>query len=247
MFILFSLAETDNTWIFAAANNTDISLPENCTLIEEQSNETIKYGDYLRIRHSENGFFLHSHAIRYFHPQSSYQQQVTCFRRDEKTANKEACWWQILGAQGSDESELRGKIVDVSQPIRLRAQSVSNPEKDHNYIINKMMLHSHNYAEWQHPSPSREDDIERNQQEKKQEVTCYSDNDSNDNWIAYLELPTSSSLKLKSLFTLQHSECLGACADSPVLLVNDRTMCSFMSNDKLDQLVDGLKKAEGAA
>lgn len=46
------------------------------------------------------------------------------------------------------------------------------------------------------------------------------------------------------LFTLQQSECLGACADSPVLLVNDRTMCSFMSNDKLDQLIDGLKSAE---
>lgn len=46
------------------------------------------------------------------------------------------------------------------------------------------------------------------------------------------------------MFTLQQSECLGACADSPVMLVNDRTMCSFMSNDKLDQLIDGLKKAE---
>jgi NADH-quinone oxidoreductase subunit E len=46
------------------------------------------------------------------------------------------------------------------------------------------------------------------------------------------------------MFTLQQSECLGACADSPVMLVNDRTMCSFMSADKLDQLVDGLKKAE---
>ena len=45
------------------------------------------------------------------------------------------------------------------------------------------------------------------------------------------------------LFTLQQSECLGACADAPVLLVNDLTMCSFMSNDKLDQLVDGLKGA----
>ncbi|MES2973548.1 MAG: NADH-quinone oxidoreductase subunit NuoE [Pseudomonadota bacterium] len=43
------------------------------------------------------------------------------------------------------------------------------------------------------------------------------------------------------MFTLQQSECLGACADSPVMLVNDRTMCSFMSNDKLDQLIDGLK------
>jgi NADH-quinone oxidoreductase subunit E len=47
------------------------------------------------------------------------------------------------------------------------------------------------------------------------------------------------------LFTLQQSECLGACADSPVMLVNDATMCSFMSNDKLDQLIDGLKAAEG--
>ena len=45
------------------------------------------------------------------------------------------------------------------------------------------------------------------------------------------------------LFTLQQSECLGACADSPVLLVNDQIMCSFMSNDKLDQLVDGLRAA----
>lgn len=47
------------------------------------------------------------------------------------------------------------------------------------------------------------------------------------------------------LFTLQQSECLGACADSPVLLVNDRHMCSFMSNDKLNQLIDGLRAAEG--
>ncbi len=45
------------------------------------------------------------------------------------------------------------------------------------------------------------------------------------------------------MFTLQQSECLGACADSPVLLVNDRTMCSFMSNEKLDQLVDRLRSA----
>jgi NADH-quinone oxidoreductase subunit E len=49
------------------------------------------------------------------------------------------------------------------------------------------------------------------------------------------------------LFTLQQSECLGACADSPVMLVNDRHMCSFMSNDKLDQLIEGLKAAEGQA
>ena len=48
------------------------------------------------------------------------------------------------------------------------------------------------------------------------------------------------------LFTVQQSECLGACADAPVLLVNDRTMCSYMTVDKLDQLVEGLKKEGGA-
>jgi NADH-quinone oxidoreductase subunit E len=48
------------------------------------------------------------------------------------------------------------------------------------------------------------------------------------------------------MFTLQQSECLGACADAPVLLVNDRSMCSFMSHDKLDQLVEGLKSASKA-
>lgn len=47
------------------------------------------------------------------------------------------------------------------------------------------------------------------------------------------------------LFTLQQSECLGACADAPVMLVNDRAMCSFMSNDKLDLLVDQLRASEG--
>ena len=49
------------------------------------------------------------------------------------------------------------------------------------------------------------------------------------------------------MFTLQQSECLGACADSPVMLVNDTTMCSFMSNEKLDQLIDGLRAATPAA
>ena len=48
------------------------------------------------------------------------------------------------------------------------------------------------------------------------------------------------------MFTVQPSECLGACADAPVLLVNDRSMCSFMSHEKLDQLIDGLKTATPA-
>lgn len=43
------------------------------------------------------------------------------------------------------------------------------------------------------------------------------------------------------LFTLKESECLGACGDAPVLLVNNARMCSFMGADKLDALIDELK------
>ena len=43
------------------------------------------------------------------------------------------------------------------------------------------------------------------------------------------------------LFTVQPSECLGACADAPVMLVNDRQMLSFMGNDRLDDLIDTLR------
>jgi NADH-quinone oxidoreductase subunit E len=42
-------------------------------------------------------------------------------------------------------------------------------------------------------------------------------------------------------FTVQPSECLGACADAPVMLVNDRQMLSFMDNDRLDELIAMLK------
>jgi NADH-quinone oxidoreductase subunit E len=43
------------------------------------------------------------------------------------------------------------------------------------------------------------------------------------------------------VFTVQACECLGACADAPVMLVNDRQMLSYMSNDRLDDLLDTLK------
>ncbi len=41
--------------------------------------------------------------------------------------------------------------------------------------------------------------------------------------------------------TLKQGECMGACGDAPVLLVNNKRMCSKMSQDKLDQLLAELK------
>ena len=42
-------------------------------------------------------------------------------------------------------------------------------------------------------------------------------------------------------FTLMEGECMGACGDSPVMLVNNKRMCSFMSNQKIDALLEELK------
>ncbi|MFN7475977.1 MAG: NADH-quinone oxidoreductase subunit NuoE [Burkholderiales bacterium] len=38
-------------------------------------------------------------------------------------------------------------------------------------------------------------------------------------------------------FTVVEGECMGACGDSPVMTVNNKRMCSFMSHDKIDALV----------
>ena len=42
-------------------------------------------------------------------------------------------------------------------------------------------------------------------------------------------------------FTLKEGECMGACGDAPVLIVDNKRMCGFMSNEKLDQLIEELK------
>ena len=43
--------------------------------------------------------------------------------------------------------------------------------------------------------------------------------------------------------TLKEGECMGACGDAPVLLVNNKRMCGAMHPDKLDALISELKSA----
>ena len=43
------------------------------------------------------------------------------------------------------------------------------------------------------------------------------------------------------LFTLKEGECMGACGDAPVLLMNNRRMCSFMTETEIDKLLAELK------
>ena len=42
-------------------------------------------------------------------------------------------------------------------------------------------------------------------------------------------------------FTLKEAECLGACGEAPVLLVNNKRMACAMSPDKLDKLIGEFK------
>ena len=42
-------------------------------------------------------------------------------------------------------------------------------------------------------------------------------------------------------FTLREAECMGACGDAPVLLVNNKRMVCAMTPAKLDQLIEELK------
>jgi NADH-quinone oxidoreductase subunit E len=44
------------------------------------------------------------------------------------------------------------------------------------------------------------------------------------------------------VFTLIEGECMGACGDAPVMLVNNKRMCSHMSSEKIDALVEELRK-----
>lgn len=41
-------------------------------------------------------------------------------------------------------------------------------------------------------------------------------------------------------FTLKEGECMGACGDAPVMLVNNHHMCSWMTKEKIDQMLADL-------
>lgn len=43
-------------------------------------------------------------------------------------------------------------------------------------------------------------------------------------------------------FTLKEGECMGACAMAPVVLVDNKRMFDYMTNEKLDALIDELSR-----
>jgi NADH-quinone oxidoreductase subunit E len=45
-------------------------------------------------------------------------------------------------------------------------------------------------------------------------------------------------------FTLKEGECLGACGDAPVMLMNNKTMLSWMTPERIDALIEEQRKAQ---
>ena len=43
------------------------------------------------------------------------------------------------------------------------------------------------------------------------------------------------------MFTLMEGECMGACGDSPVMLVNNKHMCVRMAPERIDAMLEELK------
>jgi NADH-quinone oxidoreductase subunit E len=48
------------------------------------------------------------------------------------------------------------------------------------------------------------------------------------------------------LVTLKEGECMGACGDAPVLLVNNKRMMSFMDPPRLDAMIDEFRASKPA-
>ena len=62
--------------------------------------------------------------------------------------------------------------------------------------------------------------------------------DAADHLMKRLGLTAFNQTSADGRVTLKEGECMGACGDAPVMLVNNKRMCSFMSNEKLDALLD---------
>ncbi|NCR02227.1 MAG: hypothetical protein GPJ11_24340 [Microcystis aeruginosa L211-101] len=71
----------------------------------------VQYGSQIKMRHILTGFHLHSHPLNYKHPNSSQQQQVTCFNN---------------GANGDDNDFWIVKSVNANNPRDNETQTVKD-------------------------------------------------------------------------------------------------------------------------
>lgn len=187
------------------------SVPTGYQLLTRRDDEAttaLRYGDLVKIWHLGTNGYLHSHNIKYYHPDSSKQNQVTIFMgQDRADSDKSAVWWRIVGPDGNDDDKLAGEPIDTSKPIRLLAVSV----KGASFSLGdgKYALHSHSYLQYKHPSPVREEDFEEKGEQGtlKQEVTTFNKDGAENNWnfMKSSQAGEREECGLGTRFSLQHS------------------------------------------
>ncbi|QIZ08330.1 hypothetical protein HFZ78_17705 [Priestia megaterium] len=96
------------------------------------ANDTVRYGQTIKVGHLWTGLKLHSHALNYGHSGSSGQQQVTCFKGADDND-----LWRIKGPNGTQANHRNGEVVRHGDVIRLE------------HVLTQRNLHSH----YGHPSP----------------------------------------------------------------------------------------------
>jgi NADH-quinone oxidoreductase subunit E len=62
--------------------------------------------------------------------------------------------------------------------------------------------------------------------------------DAADHLKARLGLTAFNQTSADGRVTLKEGECMGACGDAPVMIVNNKRMCGFMTPEKIDRMLE---------
>ena len=109
------------------ASSWDYVLRYRVALPERAAREqTVRYGQPIKVMHLATTKVLHSHALAYGHPGSSRQQQVTAFAWLDDND-----WWRVKGPDGQPDGFRSGETVQHGAVFRLE------------HIATRRNLHSH--------------------------------------------------------------------------------------------------------
>ncbi len=127
--------------------------------VEMSLRKLVLYGATIKLVHNETGQALHSHKSNYTHPNSSNQQQVTAYPRDNTDD-----YWIVRGPHNFLSDYKMGETIKSGEVIRLEHKNTQGK------------LHSHSGR----PSPISED-------QEVTVFGNDGNGDTNDNWILEVE------------------------------------------------------------
>jgi len=87
---------------------------------------SVKFGDTIKLMHLNTKAALHSHDLKYSHPNTSYQQQVTAFKHNNRDD-----FWKLKASHNLGDYTNLGKPLEYGEKIRLE------------HVPTRRNLHSH--------------------------------------------------------------------------------------------------------